>query len=119
MGDWQKLIGVLEEGNPYHEPAGTPEGGQFAHGPEGDKETGGDAKAVLKEMQRIYGKDNVLSAAGGFFVRDGGAGKFVHLAQARKETGIAAIKRAPRRGKQLAWGDYATIAALSGRLRKG
>ena len=36
------LVRALEQGNPYHEPAGTPAGGEFAHAP-----VGGEGDFVL------------------------------------------------------------------------
>lgn len=54
----------------------------------------------------------VLSGKGGFWIRGEG---FITLAAARKRTGIAAPKR-NFRGRQAAWGDFATIAAMNGQL---
>lgn len=52
----------------------------------------------------------VLRGKGGFWIKGKG---FITLAQARKQTGIDAPKRRTR-GRQLPWGDYATIAAING-----
>lgn len=55
---------------------------------------------------------DVLQGKGGFWVRGHG---FYTLAQARRVTGIKATPR--RRPERVtAYGDYATVAAISGRL---
>jgi len=57
----------------------------------------------------------VLTGKGGFYARRDGSTSFLTLAQARKLTGIVA-ESSPRRERITAYGDYAIIAALSGRL---
>lgn len=54
----------------------------------------------------------VLAGKGGFFIKGEG---FISLAQARKRTGVATKKREVRQ-RVTAYGDYAIIAAINGRL---
>jgi hypothetical protein len=56
----------------------------------------------------------VLTASGGFFVKNEG---FVSLASARRRTGIMAPNR-KHQPRQVAWGEYATIAAITGRFNR-
>ncbi len=87
---------------------------QKTHG--GDDIPTGSREDVFSGLQKRYGADHVLKGKGsGFFVRGKGV---MSLAKARKETGIKAPARVFR-GKQLPWGDYATIAALAGKLKGG
>ena len=66
---------------------------------------------TLAEKLNVEYQD-VLQGKGGFWVKDHG---FWTLAKARQLTGIAATPR-PKRAPVTAYGDYATIAAMNGRL---
>jgi len=58
-----------------------------------------------------------LTGKGGYFVKGEG---FLSAAQARKLAGLPAPQRQPRRRRQRqpAWGEWATIAALHGKLNE-
>lgn len=66
-----------------------------------------DVKAAL-EAQGL----EALKGKGGFWIRNEG---WISLAQARKRTGLAAVPRQIR-PRQTAYGEWAIVAALSGRL---
>lgn len=69
----------------------------------------GTRRDVHRALQRQGYK--VISGKGGFWLKDNG---FITLAKARTMTGIKAPKRrSPQR--QLAWGDWATVAILNQR----
>jgi hypothetical protein len=111
MGCFYAKTMVEGGGNTRHEPAGSPKGGQFAHAV-------GGADIVLQRMEQKHGKENILAGKGGIFVRRQGKGAWTSLAKARTETNVSAPKSTRvKREKQLPWGDYATIAAMSGRLK--
>ena len=110
MKGLQALIRALEE-NPNRVPAGSPAGGQFAKGGGGNI---GGRDSVFAGLQHKLGKDNVLKGKdSGFFIKGKGS---ISLAAARKLVGIEAPKRDVK-AKMLPWGDYATIAAMSGRFK--
>lgn len=103
-----QAVSLVQESNSRHEPAGSPAGGQFAHAV-------GGSDVVLQRMVTKHGKDNIVGGRGGMWVRREGKGSFTTLAQARKETNVSAPKSTrEKRERQLPWGDYATIAAISG-----
>ncbi|KKM19714.1 hypothetical protein LCGC14_1652790 [marine sediment metagenome] len=71
-------------------------------------------KALKDALAKHLGIDSVdvLQGKGGFWVKGQG---FWTIAKARRVTGIKATPR-PRRERITAYGDYATIAAIGGRL---
>jgi hypothetical protein len=66
----------------------------------------------LLEALHAEGYEAITAPQGGFFVKGHG---HMTIAQARKITGIQASPR-PRRERQAPWGDFAIIAAMSGRM---
>ena len=80
----------------------------------GRKNPGEERRAIIAAY-KARGVDAVTGKGGGFALKGRG---YVSLAKARKETGISmAHSRGPRM-EALPWGDYATVAALSGRLKR-
>lgn len=73
-----------------------------------------DTASVLTALEQKYGADNVAHGKGGFWIRGDGPTRHITLAQARRETGLAATPR-QKRPKQAPWGDYATIAMMNRR----
>lgn len=73
----------------------------------------GGSDIVMKRMQDIHGKDNVLTGKGGFFVKGQG---HISGSKARKITNVLAPKR-EKRAKVLPYGDYAWIAAINHRMK--
>ena len=71
-----------------------------------------DKQRLITALKEHYHTD-VLSAKGGFFVRDIG---FIPLSKARKITGIKSTAKRTPRGKSTGYGDYAILCKLVGRI---
>jgi hypothetical protein len=72
-----------------------------------------EEQSIIAEYSK-KGKHAISGKGGGFFIEGRG---YVPLKTARKETGINMSKPRVKRGRVLPWGDYATVAAMSGRLK--
>lgn len=71
-----------------------------------------DSTRQVLEALKVMGKE-VITGKGGFFIRNEG---FITLAAARRLTGINAPTR-QRRERVTAYGDWAMVAAINGRLK--
>ena len=70
-------------------------------------------KAAIAEALRRHYHAEVMYGKGGWWVKGHG---HITVAEARRLTGIEAAPRA-KRSRSLPWGDYASIAAMHGKLR--
>lgn len=77
---------------------------------------------LREALEAHFGCDNVLGythESKGGWLRIDGEGQWYSSAQARRMLGLSKPSATPRqpRARISAYGDYATIAAMSGRLR--
>lgn len=109
---------LVEKGNPYHEPAGTSTGGQFAHSPITTSQHYGDERKDGKVSQNIlsgWDGDRYSVASMGLYNYNQGIGELDVIKDGGEVVGVAClgVYAYPVKGTPMGSGDYTELGYMA------